>query len=68
MAPETLVEAAIFFQAAMSLPIGGQTKRHSLDQLTEKASVAEEPGYAYLEKKRWHRALEVEAKGSSENP
>ena len=66
--PLTLVEEEIFFQAAISLPIGGQTKMHSSDQETEKASVAKEPGKAYFEKKRSHRELEGEAKGSRVNP
>ena len=35
-----------FFQAAINFPIGGQMKRHSPVQSTEKASVAKELGYA----------------------
>ena len=58
----------IFFQAEISLPIGGQMKRHSPDQLTEKASVQREPVKAYREKKRGHRALVGEAKGSKVKP
>ena len=34
----------IFFHAGINFPIGGQTIRHSLAQLTQKASVADEPG------------------------
>ena len=68
MAPLELVEREIFFQAEISFPIGGETKRHSLFHETEKASVADEPGYAYLEKNLEHRALDGEANKSKENP
>ena len=36
----------IFFHAEMSFEIGGQTKRHSLSQETDRPSVAREPGKA----------------------
>ena len=52
MTPLTEVEDEIFFQDEISLPTGGETKRHSPDQSMEKASVAKEPGKAYREKKR----------------
>ena len=45
-----------------------RTKMHSSDQLTEKASVAKEPGNAYLEKKRSQRKLEGDANGSKVKP
>ena len=49
-APFKFVDREIFFQAEMSFPIGGQIKRHSSFQETEKASVADDPGTAYFEK------------------
>ena len=68
MTLETFGVEDIFFQEAISFPIGGKTKMHLLDQSTEKASMAKEPGYMYREKNRSHRAFEVEAKGSKVNP
>ena len=68
MTPRREDEEEIFFQAGMSLPIGGQTKATSLAQSTEKASVAREPGYAYREKKREERAFEGDAKRSIVKP
>ena len=68
MTPRADEEEMIFFHDAINLPMGGQTKRHSLDQSTEKASVANEPGKAKREKNRSQRALEGEAKGSRVKP
>ena len=47
------------------MPIGGHTKATSS---AKKASVAEEPGKAYREKKREERALEGDAKRSTVKP
>ena len=58
----------IFFHAEMSFEMGGQTKRHSPSQETDKPSVARDPGKAYREKNRGRRALDGVAKGSKENP
>ena len=68
MTPLVKGDEEIFFQEAMTFPIGGQTKRHLPNQVTEKASVAKDRGYAKREKNRSQRALEGEAKGSSEKP
>ena len=66
--PLTFSVMAIFFHAETNLPIGGHTKMHSLDQDTEKASVARDPGNAYLEKKRETRQFVGEANGSRVKP
>ena len=44
--PLTVVVIVIFFQAEMIFEMGGQTKRHSFSQETDKPSVASEPGKA----------------------
>ena len=68
IAPLAFVEREIFFQAEISLSNGGHTKRHSLLQDTEKASVADEPGKAYFAKNLKQRVFEGEAKGSKVKP
>ena len=68
MTPLTFLVIVIFFHVEMTFPIGGQAKMHSFSQETEKASVANDPGNAYLEKKRGRRALLGVANGSKENP
>ena len=67
-APLTEFEAMIFFQVAIIRPTGGQRKRVSDSQETEKASVAKEPGKANSENQRSQRLLDGLAKGSSVNP
>ena len=56
MTPDVETEEIIFFQDGINFPIGGQTKRHSFDQETEKASKK----YALASSERTSSAAEKE--------